>query len=86
MQKSKISSSSLLPERLNIGNIINKKLLAASRIFQLLLDEDSSNAKCLALSDAEVVELVAKENSKITKAAVKDLKLPVRFNNRWIGS
>ena len=41
-------------ERLNIGNIINKKLLAASRIFQLLLDEDSSNAKCLALSDAEV--------------------------------
>ena len=42
-------------ERLNIGNIINKKLLAASRIFQLLLDEDSSNAKCLALSDAEVV-------------------------------
>ena len=35
-------------ERLNIGNIINKKLLAASRIFQLLLDEDSSNAKCLA--------------------------------------
>ena len=63
-------------ERLNIGNIINKKLLAASRIFQLLLDEDSSNAKCLALSDAEVVELVAKENSKITKAAVKDLKLP----------
>ena len=44
------------------GNIINKKLLAASRIFQLLLDEDSSNAKCLALSDAEVVELVAKEN------------------------
>ena len=32
-------------ERLNIGNIINKKLLAASRIFQLLLDEDSSNAK-----------------------------------------
>ena len=63
-------------ERLNIGNIINKKLLAASRIFQLLLDEDSSNAKCLALSDAEVMELVAKENSKITKAPVKELKLP----------
>ncbi len=63
-------------ERLNIGNIINKKLLAASRIFQLLLDADSSNAKCLALSDAEVAELVPKEGSKITRAAVKDLKLP----------
>ncbi len=63
-------------ERLNIGNVINKKLLAASRIFQLLLDADSSNAKCLALSDAEVAELVPKEGSKITQAPVKELKLP----------
>ncbi len=63
-------------ESLNIGTIINKKLLAASHIFQLLLDSDSSNAKCLALADAEVIELVAKPGSKITKAQVKDLRLP----------
>ena len=63
-------------EGLNIGSIINKKLIAASRIFQLLLDSDSSNVKCLALADAEVAELVAKEGSKITKAPVKDLTLP----------
>lgn len=62
-------------EGLNIGTIINKKLLASSRIFQILLDSDTSNAKCLALADAEVAELVAKENSKITKAQVKDLNL-----------
>ena len=66
----------LIPaEALNIGTIINKKLLASSRIFQIMLDNDTSNAKCLALADAEVAELVAKKDSKITKAKVKDLNL-----------
>ncbi len=63
-------------EELNIGTIVNKKLLAASRIYQLLLEEDHSNTKCLSLADAEVVEFVAKSGSKITQAKVKDLKLP----------
>lgn len=63
-------------ETLNIGTIINKKLLASSRIFQLMLDNDVDNAKCLALADAEVAELVIKENSRVTRAQVKDLKLP----------
>ena len=62
-------------ENLNIGTIINKKLLASSKIFQILLDFDSSNAKCLALTDAEVAELIVKEGSKITSGPVKDLKL-----------
>lgn len=62
-------------ESLNIGTIINKKLLASSRIFQILLDTDSSTSKCLALTDAEVAEIVVKEGSKITHAPVKDLKL-----------
>ena len=63
-------------ENLNIGTVINKKLIAASHIFQLLLDADSSNAKCLALADAEVVEMVAKPGSKITRRPVKELNLP----------
>lgn len=62
-------------EALNIGTIINKKLLAAGAIFQRLLDLDSSNSKCMALADAEVAEIEVKEGSKITRAAVKDLKL-----------
>jgi trk system potassium uptake protein TrkA len=62
-------------EGLNIGTIINKKLLASSTIFQLLLDTDSSTSKCLALADAEVAELEVRPGSKITEAAVKDLKL-----------
>lgn len=63
-------------ENLNIGTVINKKLLASSTIFQLMLDADSSTSKCLALADAEVAELEARAGSKITKAPVKDLKLP----------
>lgn len=62
-------------EGLGIGTVINKKLLASSTIFQLLLDTDSSTSKCLALSDAEVAELEVKPGAKITKAAVKDLKI-----------
>ncbi len=62
-------------EALNIGTIVNKKLLAAGAIFQSLLDLDLSNSKCMALADAEVAEIEVKEGSKITRAAVKDLKL-----------
>lgn len=62
-------------EGLNIGTVINKKLLASSSIFQLLLDSDSSTSKCLALTDAEVAELEVKKGSKVTKAPVKDLHL-----------
>ena len=62
-------------EGLNIGTVINKKLLASSRIFQMLLDRDTSTSKCLALADAEVAEIVAKPGSKITRSAVKDMRL-----------
>ena len=62
-------------ENLNIGTVINKKLLASSTIFQMLLDSDSSTTKCLALADAEVAEIEARPGSRITKAPVKDLRL-----------
>jgi trk system potassium uptake protein TrkA len=73
-----VENIQLIPEAegLNIGTVINKKLLASSTIFQLLLDADASNAKCLALADAEVAELEVKPNSKVTRALVKDLSLP----------
>lgn len=63
-------------ENLNIGTIINKKLLASSHIFKILLDADESNAKCLALADSEVAEMFVKPGARITKAPVKDLHLP----------
>lgn len=62
-------------EGLNIGTVINKKLLASSSIFQFMLDADAESAKCLALADAEVAELEAKPGSKVTKDKVMNLGL-----------
>lgn len=63
-------------ENLNIGTIINKKLIASSRIFQILLDTDTGSSKCLALADAEVAEIEVKAKSKVTKGPVRTLDLP----------
>ena len=63
-------------ENLNIGMAINKKLLASSHIFKVLLDTDESSAKCLVLAGAEVAEMTVKRGARITKAPVKDLHLP----------
>lgn len=64
-----------IAENLEMGRLINKKLLASSTIFQLLLDRDASTNKCLALQGAEVAELEAREGSKITSAPVMKLHL-----------
>ncbi len=63
-------------EALNIGSIVNKKLLASSRIFQIMLDSDLDNAKCLAIHDAEVSELIIKDGARVTRCEVKDLSMP----------
>jgi trk system potassium uptake protein len=67
-------------ENFGIGTIINKKLLAASHIYQLTLNAKVSHVKCLTASDAEVMELTAKEGSKITRGTLKELKLPRDIN------
>lgn len=65
-----------LAESMDIGLVINKKLIAASHIYQFLLDADVSNVKSLTFANADVAELVARPNSKITRKQVKDLRLP----------
>lgn len=63
-------------ENLNIGTVINKKLLTSSTIFQMLLDGGLPTSRCLALEDAEVAEIEAGEDSKVTKKPVSELNLP----------
>ncbi|MDL2257509.1 Trk system potassium transporter TrkA [Bacteroidales bacterium OttesenSCG-928-I14] len=65
-----------MADNLNIGNVINKKLIASSHIYRFLLDADVSTVKCLTFANADVAELVAREGSKITRKQVKDLRLP----------
>ena len=65
-----------MAESLDIGTIINKKTIAASHIFQMMLDADVENLRSLMLVDAEVAEFIAAEGSRVTKKPVKDLGLP----------
>ena len=65
-----------MAESLDIGTVINKKMIAASHIYQMMLDADVSNVKCLTFANADVAEFTAKPGSKITKHLIKDLGLP----------
>ena len=65
-----------MAEGLDIGTIINKKAIAASRIYQLMLDADVMNVTFLMLANADVAEFIPKEDSKVTKVPVKDIGLP----------
>ena len=65
-----------MAESLDIGTIINKKTVAASHIYQMMLDADVHNLRSLMLVDSEVAEFVAAEGSKVVKRMVKDLGLP----------
>ncbi len=65
-----------MAEKMDIGTVINKKLIAASHIYQFLLNADVSNVKCLTFAQADVAELIARPNSRITRRQVKDLNLP----------
>lgn len=70
----------MLAESMDIGTVINKKMIAASYIYQLTLDADVLNVRSLSSADAEVVEFVAKPGSKITRSKIMDLRLPDQVN------
>ena len=65
-----------MAESLDIGTIINKKAIAASHIYQMMLDANVHNVRFLMNADADVAEFIPQEGAKITQKAVKDLKLP----------
>ena len=69
-----------LADNLDIGTLINKKLIAASYIYQETLDEDAYDVQCLTYSDAEVVEFVVKAGDRITRDRVRNLNLPEDVN------
>lgn len=65
-----------MAESLDIGTITNKKVIAASHIYQMLLDANVHNVRFLMTANADIAEFVPQEGSKVTKKPVKDLELP----------
>ncbi len=61
---------------LDIGTIINKKAIAASHIYQMMLDTEVSNVSFLMTANAHVAEFVAQPQSKVTRKKVYELGLP----------
>ena len=65
-----------MAEKLDIGTIINKKMIAAGRIYQMMLDTDAHNVKCLTIASADVAEMVVQEGSVACTKPVFELRLP----------
>ena len=65
-----------MAESLDIGTIINKRAIAASHIYQMMLDANVHNVRFLMSADADVAEFVPVQGSKVTRRPVKDLGLP----------
>ncbi len=65
-----------MAEKLDIGTIINKKVIAASHIYQMMLEADVTSMKSLTIANADVAEFVALENSLITQHPIREQRLP----------
>lgn len=65
-----------ISQNIGIDTIINKKLITASYIVKFTMGSEVTSLKCLSGVDAEVMELVAKPTSIITKKRIRDLKFP----------
>ena len=65
-----------MAESLDIGTVINRKMLAAGNIYQMMLDADVRNIGYLASVKADVAEFIAESGSKVTRKKVFELGLP----------
>lgn len=61
---------------LDIGTIVNKKAIAASHIYQMMLDAEVNNVRFLMTANADVAEFTAQPQSKVTRKRVFELGLP----------
>lgn len=65
-----------MAESLDIGTVINKKMLAAGNIYQMMLSADVQNIGYLPSVRADVAEFTAQPGSKVTQKKVYELGLP----------
>ena len=74
-----------MAESLDIGTIINKKAIAASHIYQIMLDDNVMNMRFLTTANADVAEFVAKEKSIVTKKSSQGCRITQRYNDWRFG-
>jgi len=69
-----------MAEDLDVGTVINKKTIAASYIYRMLLKSNVDTVKMLSVAEAEVAEYVIQNGSRVTKRPVMELGLPLGVN------
>ena len=65
-----------ISQNIGIDTIINKKLIAASHILRYSMGDEVASLKVLSGINSEIVELVARPGSAVTKKPIRDLKIP----------
>ena len=65
-----------LAEEMGVDTVINKKLIAASRIFKFTLSDKVRSVRYVSGTDAEVLEYTAAPGSSITKSILKEIEFP----------
>ena len=65
-----------LSQNIGVDTMINRKLIAANFIFRYIRKGDIISITSIHGVDAEIVEFIVKEDSKITKKYIKNLKFP----------
>ena len=65
-----------LSQNIGVDTMINRKLIAANFIFRYIRKGEIISIASIHGVDAEIVEFIVKENSKITKKYIKNLKFP----------
>lgn len=63
-------------ESFDVDTIINKPIITANAIFQLILDAQVDSSKCFVLPDADVARIMVKAGTYLTRGKVMDLSLP----------
>ena len=66
-----------LSHSIGIDTLINKKLLAANKIFRYIRKGDVVAMTKLSSMNAELLEFIVKPNSKICNKVIKDLNFPL---------
>ena len=61
---------------LKIEGIINKKLITASHITRYTIRADVISVKLLNTAKADIIEVVARKDSRITKGKLRELEIP----------
>jgi trk system potassium uptake protein TrkA len=65
-----------ISQSIGIDTILNKKLIAASHIIKYSMADEVTLLKCLSGINSDIVELVARPGSVVTKKPIRELKMP----------